>query len=33
MDLNTVSGLTAFVTDKLEAIDKAGIREAVKTVL
>ena len=32
-DLNTVPGLTAFVTDKLEAIDRIGIREAVKTVL
>ncbi len=33
MDLNTVPGLTDYVTAKLEAIDRDGIREAVKTVL
>ncbi len=33
MDLNTVPGLTEFVTKKVALIDKAGIREAVKSVL
>lgn len=33
MDLNTVPGLTGYVTAKLEAIDGIGIRDAVKTVL
>lgn len=32
-DLNTVPGLTAFVTEKLNLIDKAGIRDAVKSIL
>ena len=33
MDLNTIPGLTGYVTAKLEAIDGIGIRDAVKTVL
>jgi len=32
-DLNTIPGLTAFVAEKLEQMDKIGIREAVKNIL
>ena len=32
-DLNLVPGLAPFVTEKLECINKNGIRAAVKTIL